>query len=155
MLMTISTRLYNCLRCHCQVMVCQPCDHGQRYCSGQCRKIARRESLKRANKKYQNSLKGRFNNAERQHRFRRRKKLKKKIVTDQGSPTKLSHDLLINKLCIFEKQPKTSPIQANKTCHFCGRPCGSFFRTGFLKKRTIYPYQSNLRGPLGDHEHGD
>lgn len=51
--MQISSRLYHCCRCHAQVIVCSVCDHGQRYCPGECRHQARSESLKRAGKKYQ------------------------------------------------------------------------------------------------------
>lgn len=151
--MTTSTRLFNCLRCHQQVMLCQSCDHGQRYCAGQCRYKARKTSLKRANQKYQNSLKGRFNNAERQSRFRRRQKQKEKIVTDQGSPSTPSHDLLSSKLCVPENTLKRSSNTVKFTCHFCGAVAGPFFRVRFLKKRTVYPYVSKAIARRGENSH--
>lgn len=144
-----SSRIFNCLRCHHQVILCQKCDHGQRYCAGQCSKLARKASLKRANKKYQNSRKGRFNNAERQRRFRLKQKQPMKRVTDQGSPLEPSHDLLIGEPCAFEKNAKILPVGSKTACHFCGRPINPFFRVGFLKKRTIYPYISKRLCPDG------
>jgi len=137
----ISTRLFQCLRCRRQVMVCQPCDHGQRYCAEACRQIARKTSCQRANKKYQHSRKGRFNNAERQKRFRQRQKEKAKIVTYQGSPTSPANVSLIEKLCSHKNAQKMQQTHTETVCHFCGCLCGPFFRGGFLKKRTTYPYQ--------------
>lgn len=135
-------------------MVCQSCDHGQRYCVGQCRQIARKESLKRANKKYQNSLKGRLNNAERQRRFRHQKKLSEKIVTDQGSPSKHSRDLLFIKVCAPKSQSKMPNVGTKAVCHFCGLYGGLLFRTGFLKIRTFYPYRSKQNTSIGANKYG-
>jgi hypothetical protein len=144
---TPSSRIFNCLRCHHQAILCQQCDRGQRYCADQCRSIARKTSIKRANKKYQNTTKGRFNNAERQRRFRLSQTQKKKIVTDQGSPSKRSRDLLTVELCALKNRTKVLPILSKTTCHFCGSPIGQFFRVGFLKKRTVYPYISKRLVP--------
>ena len=146
--MTCSTRLFNCLRCHHQVRVCQSCDHGQRYCGEDCRQIARMKSLKRSNQKYQKSRKGRFNNAYRQRRFRQRKKEKTQKVTDQSSPSKQSCDLLISKTCWSKKRLKNRLKHEQSQCHFCGKPCGSFYRLGFLKKRTVYPYIRRVKNSL-------
>jgi len=155
-----SVRLYQCLRCHQQVMICQQCDRGQRYCAGECRHIARKISCQRANKKYQNSRQGRFNNAERQSRFRYRKNQyneNKQKVTDQGSPSMPVNDLLIEKHCPQEISEKLQHISTENICHFCGCPCGPFFRGVFLKKRTTYPYQSNLsKGErFNEHQQGN
>ncbi len=137
-------------------MVCQSCDHGQRYCAEGCRKLARKEAGKRANKKYQNSRQGRFKNAERQQRFRQRKKLNSKKVTDQGSSSSLTDDLLIEKNYPLKSAPKTSQTQSETVCHFCNRPCGPFFRGGFLKKRATTTYRSNSTAgeKLDDHQSG-
>ena len=51
-------RLYNCERCGAQVRICQRCDHGNVYCAGECAGIRRRESLKRAQRRYQRSRRG-------------------------------------------------------------------------------------------------
>ena len=148
-----STRLFNCLRCHQQVMICQQCDHGQRYCANECRQLARKSSLKRCNRKYQNSLKGRFNNAERQRRFRKKKQLEKR-VTDQSSPSKQSRDLLLSKVCALKNRSKIPTFRTKTVCHFCGVPGGPFFRVGFLKKRTIYPCRSKRVNDFGENKHG-
>jgi hypothetical protein len=102
--MPVSSRLYHCCRCHCQVIVCSPCDRGQRYCPDQCRYLARFDSLKRSSKKYRVSRKGQFNNAARQRQFRLRNKQK---VTHQGSPPKRLHDLLKTQLNRPKETQKT------------------------------------------------
>ena len=133
-------------------MVCQSCDHGQRYCADGCRELAKKDSEKRANKKYQNSRQGRFKNAERQRRFRQRQKLKAKIVTYQGSPPSLPNDLLIEKFCPPKRKSKIQQTKAEAVCHFCGSPCGPFFRGGFLRKRAANAYQSKTT--LGEKVNG-
>jgi len=45
-------RLYNCERCQVQVRICERCDHGNLYCAGECARIRRRESLRRAQVRY-------------------------------------------------------------------------------------------------------
>ncbi len=142
--MTCSARLFNCLGCHRQVKVCQSCDHGQRYCGKVCRLAARKNALKRANQKYQKSRLGRFNNAKRQHQFRQRQKANKKKVTDQSSPTKPVCDLLIGRDYTIKKSMETAKKVDGMMCHFCGQPCGPFFRLDFLKKRTSYPYKAKI-----------
>jgi len=137
-----STRLFQCLRCRRQVMVCQACDHGQRYCARGCRQLARQDFCKRAQLKYQNSRKGRMNNAQRQHRFRLRQKEKANKVTHQTSLSIPTNDLLIEKQGANNKASKTPKRYEHNVCHFCGRHCGDLFRVGFLKKRTTYPYRS-------------
>ncbi len=139
---TTSTRLFQCLRCHRQVMVCQSCDHGQRYCARGCRQRARKESCKRAQIKYQNTRKGRMNNAQRQKCFRQRQKEKVKIVTYQTSPSISVNDLLTPKPVTDQKTFKKPKTHHQNVCHFCGCHCGPLFRVGFLKKRTTYPYRS-------------
>ena len=76
-----SVRLYNCARCHHQVIICSPCDRGNIYCAGPCAQAARKASLKAAGKRYQRSCRGRLKHAERQRRYRARRKK----VTHQDS----------------------------------------------------------------------
>ena len=89
--MSLSARLYHCQRCHTPVIICSHCDRGQRYCPGDCGQIARTASRRRAAKKYQSTRAGRFNNAQRQQRFRAKNQQK---VTHHGSPEKRPRDLL-------------------------------------------------------------
>ena len=145
---TSSTRLFQCLRCRCQVIVCQQCDVGQRYCARGCRQHARKDSCKRAQQKYQNSRKGRMTNAQRQRRFRQRQKVKAKAkakakkVTHQTSLSSSANDLLIQKPVVHKKTRQKPKTHNQNVCHFCSCRCGPLFRVGFLKKRTTYPYRS-------------
>jgi hypothetical protein len=52
----ISHRLFQCARCHSLVRICSSCDRGQRFCEFPCAGQARRESTRRANKKYRESI---------------------------------------------------------------------------------------------------
>ena len=49
-------------------------DRGHRYCSLNCSKMARQQSLRAAGKRYQKTRTGKFKNAERQKRHRERQK---------------------------------------------------------------------------------
>lgn len=75
-------RLYSCGRCAEQVRICCECDHGNRYCAGECARIRRRESLRRAGGRYQLSYRGACLHAARQSAWRSRQAQK---VTHQGS----------------------------------------------------------------------
>jgi hypothetical protein len=79
-------RLYHCERCAVQVRICQRCDHGNVYCAGECARIRRRESLRRAQARYQRSRPGARRHAARQRRWRARRREAAQIVTHQGSP---------------------------------------------------------------------
>ena len=89
-----SARLYNCARCHHQVIICSHCDRGQSYCSGTCSIQSRREKQQEANGRYQSTVKGRHFHATRQQQYRQRQKQK---VTYQGSVNLASYDLLLAK----------------------------------------------------------
>jgi hypothetical protein len=78
-----SHRLYNCARCARQVQICRRCDRGNLYCAGTCAAVRRRESLLRAGRRYQLSLRGACRHAARQCAWRARQAHK---VTHQGSP---------------------------------------------------------------------
>jgi hypothetical protein len=73
-------RLYNCQRCGVQVRICGRCDHGNIYCVGECSRIRRRESLRRASARYQRTRRGALCHAARQQGWRARRP----IVTHQG-----------------------------------------------------------------------
>jgi len=127
-----SGRLFNCARCHRQVIVCRHCDRGQIYCSGDCPEIARKESLHRACRVYQSSHRGRQTNAARQKRFRQSQQEK---VTHQGSAPDSPDDLL-------PVEPQKSHNRGQEVsfgpktgihCHFCQRQCGPFLRHHFLR----------------------
>ena len=142
--MQTSSRLYQCARCHAQVIVCSRCDRGHRYCIDGCAQTARTDSLKRAGKKYQSSRTGRFNSAARQQRFRVRTSQK---VTHQGSTPKRLRDLLEIRLIQLEKANSPLFPGIGLYCHHCGAVCEPFLRHDFLHRSR---YQQILRrdGPF-------
>jgi len=134
--MSSNARLYQCTRCHSQVIICRRCDRGNVYCAESCAKLARFESKKRTEKRYRNSPLGRHTNAQRQRRFRAKKRELLKKVTHQGSPPDTANDLLS-----AEKKPRQDnhKFVNNLTtetihCHFCGCECTSFLRSGFIRR---------------------
>lgn len=76
-------RLYNCRRCGVQVRICSRCDHGNIYCAGECARIRRRESVRRAGARYQRGRRGAHRHAVRQRTWRSRQRQQ---VTHQGCP---------------------------------------------------------------------
>jgi hypothetical protein len=77
-----SYRLFSCRRCAQQVRICRHCDRGNQYCAAGCARIRRRESLRRAADRYQQSYHGACRHADRQRAWRARQTQK---VTHQGS----------------------------------------------------------------------
>ena len=130
MSMQTSSRLYHCCRCHAQVIICRRCDRGQRYCTQGCSQSARKDSLKRANKKYQASRKGRFNNAARQQRFRQHQQQK---VTQQCSLQIPPHAVLLDKPNGSNKRKNRIVNDTSLHCDHCGVLCGPFLRSDYLK----------------------
>jgi hypothetical protein len=63
-------RLYSCARCAKQVRTCGDCDRGNRYCAEGCARERRRESLRRACCRYQQSYRGALKHAARQRAWR-------------------------------------------------------------------------------------
>ncbi len=160
-----SHRLFQCLRCHSRVRICTSCDRGQRFCPSPCAAQARRESTRRANKKYRESSKGRRRNRLRQRRYRKAQSITKQIasVTHQGSTnspsqrqqntvtrTEEAQEGLKEKTdAINETQDrkKTASKEAPEgdsgyPCDFCHRLCGHFARRRFLPP----PKRSQQRG---------
>jgi hypothetical protein len=74
-----SFRIFNCARCYQQVKICRNCDRGNRYCSS-CSEVARQESIKRAQVRYQNSSQGQELNRCRQKRSRQRARSASKVA---------------------------------------------------------------------------
>jgi len=124
-----SSRLFNCVSCCTQTVVCSDCDRGQIYCGKFCSQTARLQLHRAADKRYQESFKGRMKHALRQQRYRE----SKKIVTDQGSTPVMESVVLISvEVPCFE--PEIQSMVACNVCHFCKKPGTSFFRFGFLQQ---------------------
>lgn len=132
--MQTSSRLYHCLLCHAQVIICSHCDRGHRYCTGGCASTARQTSLARASKKYQGTRVGRFNNAARQQRYRLHQKQK---VTHQSIQLASSNVVLktsqTRRKTVFP-EPTLDPVMV---CHLCGDVCNPFLRHHFLRGRAF------------------
>lgn len=129
--MESSGRYYLCARCRTAVLICSHCDRGQRYCAGDCARLARALSLRAAGQRYQLSLPGRYKHAARQRAYRARQ-IK---VTHQGSPPQPPSDLL--PLIPTLSVEIASPLPWH--CHFCGRLQAQFVRQGFLRCRIRRP----------------
>jgi len=137
-----SGRMLQCACCGLEVLVCAQCDHGQRYCSAECRKQARLASQRRACATYQNSRTGRRNHARRQGRLRARKRqaqreqqpIPKNSDTSGPSQEALAGDLLGPGLQVRPQTPaKPTPAWH---CHWCARPVASAGRRSGLLRAT-------------------
>jgi hypothetical protein len=142
-----SYRLYSCRRCAQQVRICRHCDRGNRYCSGECAPVRRRESLRRAGARYQLSYHGACCHAARQQVWRARQTQK---VTHQGSPEALvavivaptsittpenhaEHTVVTPSPADNGDRAAVFRIQAPVRCCFCGRRLSRFARLGPLR----------------------
>jgi len=124
-------RLFLCIRCHAQVVLCSGCDHGQIYCSEHCAHFARQQSLKLARLRYQHTFNGRRNHAACQARYR--KKLKNKVM-DHTYPPPPQRDV-INLLEIKTEKTVKTQLKSSLTCCFCKKPVSDWLRKGFLRRR--------------------
>jgi hypothetical protein len=147
-------RLFSCGRCACQVRICRDCDHGNRYCAGECAAVRRRESLHRAGARYQCSYRGASRHAARQSAWRERQAQK---VTHHGSvppavagtvvassplcpPSLGTHADLVPLACTMAlavgKRSTRWPLQRTPRspgCSFCDRTLPPFARLGPLR----------------------
>ena len=124
------SRLFNCALCHAQVIICSTCDHGNIYCSPNCSDSARQKSCQEADKRYQNTFRGKMNHALRQRRYRARSQEK---VTDHGSQP-ISHGVL---LMSVEKRARNAVIihyGDRLECCCCQKSVPSWVRYGFLQQ---------------------
>jgi len=130
-----SARLYLCVRCRQQVIICSHCDRGNIYCPDGCSEQSRSEKQKETAQRYQSSPNGRRLHAKRQQQYRQRQREK---VTHQGSPELIAYDLL------FTEQKEvisgsTIPFFTKTKgiiCHFCGRQCSELLRWTFLHRQN-------------------
>jgi len=149
--MKFTCRLFLCVRCRTQVLICSRCDRGQIYCSDVCSKTARCESSRAAGHRYQQTPKGRHKHAERARCHRQRKNK----VTHQGSTTPAQGDLLAANSVPDRELDDAKPLSNNKSgvhCHFCGAICSEFVRRSFLHRHRVPNIaQFDRRGTQNDH----
>jgi hypothetical protein len=131
-----SGRLFLCARCRAQVVICSHCDRGHRYCADGCAWEARRGSQREAGRRYQKSRDGRFARAERNRRYRARRK----FVTHQGSPRQCSDGVLAATTAVVANGQLTADdaVRAVWQCRWCGRICSDSVRLGPLRGRRVH-----------------
>jgi hypothetical protein len=133
-----SGRLFLCRKCGSEVVVCSHCDRGQIYCGNGCAGQARRQALRDAGERYQQTPGGKKKHAARMGHLRARRKTK--IVTHHGSPTPPAGDLVATGAMATSRDdasPAEPPRRATTHCHWCGRPCLPPLRLGFLRRRDL------------------
>jgi hypothetical protein len=143
-------RLFVCVRCRTQVLICSCCDRGQIYCAGGCAREARYHAQRAAGRRYQTSRRGRLAHAVRARRWRARQK----NVTHQGSPPPPPDDLVPPGSAVTASEPSPSPDARRWTwhCHWCRCRCSQFVRQGFLRRRRVPRNVSQPHRGRPDHD---
>jgi len=141
--MESTPRLYYCLLCHQQVIICRKCDRGNIYCGRICAARARIKSLRLAGARYQATLNGKRHHAARQARYL------------MNHPTKMTHHPSL--VCpsrgaiqlIENKSKKSENEQQNEAllCHFCKKPVSVWFRNDFLRVRGSKKSDESMAHP--------
>ena len=121
-----TARLYVCVRCRTQVLICRRCDRGQRYCNRGCAREARRQRQREAAARYAASHRGRLFHAQRARRYRARGCNK---VTHQGSLARC-RDASIASMRSLDVLCVTVILPGH--CHFCGSACDPRVRYRYL-----------------------
>jgi hypothetical protein len=144
-----SGRLFVCACCGCEVVVCSRCDRGQIYCGVDCAGQARRQTLRGAGRRCQQTRRGRRMHAARMVRYRAKLAQgsagvglpdeggSREIVTHQGSPAPPTGDLVADGATTMPRDdasPVEPPGRAMTRCHWCGRCCLLPLRRGFLRR---------------------
>lgn len=104
--------------CGAVFYICRSCDRGHRYCSERCRQRTRRQQLRQANHKHQQSIEGRLDHRDHQQAYRQRQQQEQ--VTDQGiGPIRTS----VNIPPLWNKpiDEQTDPVRDRFHCAVCGR----------------------------------
>jgi len=135
-------RLFYCDRCHAQVVICQRCDRGNRYCGEVCARAARRDGQRASNRRYQTTSQGRQLHAERQARYRRRTS-GKPDVTERGRQT------VAVGAPEKERNKAVLPAAPGQVCPVCGASRTSFLRLGPRKRprKARLSYIRDVRRP--------
>lgn len=122
--MNNTARIFNCIYCQRQTIICTYCDRGNIYCGPICAKQSRAKNHRISNRVYQKTFRGKQKHAIRQRNYRLRQKQK---VTDQGSALTSQDDLLLE-----TKNKNKCSSKKIIFCDFCHTRVPDFFRTGYL-----------------------
>ena len=138
-----TARLFLCACCRIQVLVCSPCDRGQRYCADGCAATTRQALQRDSARRYQSGRAGRFKHGLRTQRWRARQAALAKIVTHQGSQDGPSDDVLpATQTSALAIQPCTTTTSIAVIaavhphawrCHWCCMPCPALVRQGPIR----------------------
>lgn len=146
-------RIFNCIRCSRQVIICRECDRGDIYCSAACAAAQRKRSLKQAGERYQNSFVGRRQHAERQARYRARHSAAKKKVTHHGSttPAKCGSRNMVTTAVPrrLAAHPSLRTSSPDLICDKCHHSCGTLSRHDFWRggrRRMRYTRRGHIKG---------
>ena len=126
-------RTFACALCQRQVLLCNGCDRGQRYCSVGCRQQARSTCLRQAGRRYQDSRAGRFAHARRARRYRQRQK----IVTHQASQAPPAPPTVVADPVQAEVATAAALAAPAGRCCRCGGVCLPVVRRGFLRHGRV------------------
>jgi hypothetical protein len=127
-------RTFACALCQREVLLCSGCDCGQRYCGVGCREQARRQCLRAAGRRYQDSRAGRFAHARRARRYRQRQKM----VTHQASQVAPLAPTVVADPAEAEEVAVTAAVAALAWhCCCCGGACMPVVRRGFLRHGRV------------------
>lgn len=154
-----SARLFLCVRCRQQVMLCSHCDHGQLYCSPSCSSAGRHEHRRHSAQRYQDSRGGRLKHAARTACWRRRRRClclssagaDVNKVTHQGCPTMQAdaslaackttnacESLELSGSAADVALPSaTAPVWTAPRCGLCGCAVRPHLRLGWLRLRAV------------------
>ena len=138
-------RMFLCGRCRAQVVLCSRCDRGNMYCGAACSQARRRESVRAAGKRYQDSRAGRFAHAARSRQYR----AGRQNVTHHGSAVAPASALLAP-AAVLLLSPSASVLIAR--CSRCGAPRSSAVRLGWLRhhRRIAGPSTGAKRSASAD-----
>ena len=126
-------RLFNCQRCQRQVRICRHCDCGNVYCSDDCSRLGRRESVRSAGARYQRTRRGAQFHAARQSVWRERQRQK---VTHHRFPTEALAAKVVTEVIreIGDDDVLDSPARNVVRCDFCRRPLAPFARLAPVRR---------------------
>ena len=138
-----SCRMFLCVRCRCQVLVCRRCDRGQIYCVGICAQEARRDRQREARRRYQATPRGHAMHAERNRCYRARQLHR---VTDHSLAKKheawplrrLEGDPVSNEPSSTRRAP------GHQFCHHCGRSASAFLRLSPSRRSHLRSRKSSI-----------
>ena len=116
-----SARLFLCLRCRVQVVLCSHCDHGQVYCGRACSLAARGEHRRRSAQRYQSGRQGRLKHAARMACWRRRRRclrLASTLARTGANANKVTHQGCLP----MPADASLSACQPTNTCEVIEHP---------------------------------